>query len=163
MPLLAEELIRLKPDVLLAGPTVAVVAANQVTASVPIVGINITDPVGLGLAANHARPGGNVTGTAVMQSELVTKRLELLSKVVAELQKCSFPAGSPTLQVKLSGDQEVPPVTTSASGSGTITVNDDKTVSGDVASGAGVGVLRESVEIRCFARAAPVTTMRCAV
>jgi putative ABC transport system substrate-binding protein len=58
LPLLAEELIRLKPDVLLAGPTVAVVAANQVTASVPIVGINITDPVGRGLAASHARPWG---------------------------------------------------------------------------------------------------------
>jgi ABC-type uncharacterized transport system substrate-binding protein len=87
LPLLAEELIRLKPDVLLAGPTVAVVAANQVTASVPIVGINITDPVGRGLAASHARPGGNVTGILTRIEGLPGKQLEIAHDLLPAISK----------------------------------------------------------------------------
>ena len=57
LPLLAEELVRLKPDVILAGSTPGALAAKQATASIPIVGVNLTDPVGFGLVASEARPG----------------------------------------------------------------------------------------------------------
>src|SRR5262245_37249817 len=54
LPMLAEELVRLKPDVILAPTTPGVLAAKQVTASIPIVGVNLTDPVGFGLVASEA-------------------------------------------------------------------------------------------------------------
>src|SRR5262245_19556148 len=63
LPLLAEELVRLKPDVILVGTTPGALAAKQATASIPIVGVNMTDPVGFGLIASEARPGTNVTGS----------------------------------------------------------------------------------------------------
>jgi putative ABC transport system substrate-binding protein len=61
MPLLAKELVKLKPDVIVTGSTPAVIAAKRATDSIPIVGVNITDPVSFGLAASEARPGANVT------------------------------------------------------------------------------------------------------
>jgi putative tryptophan/tyrosine transport system substrate-binding protein len=60
LPLLAEELVKLKPDVILAATTAGVLAVKQATASIPIVGVNLTDPVSLGLVASEARPGTNV-------------------------------------------------------------------------------------------------------
>src|SRR6266508_711792 len=57
LPALAQELVRLVPDVIVAAPGSAVLAARQATASIPIVGVNMNDPVGMGLVANEARPG----------------------------------------------------------------------------------------------------------
>jgi putative ABC transport system substrate-binding protein len=62
LPLLAEELVRFKPDVIVAATTPGSLAAKQATASIPIIGVNLTDPVGFGLVASEARPGANVTG-----------------------------------------------------------------------------------------------------
>ena len=62
LPLLAEELVRLKPDVIVATTTPGAVAAKQATATIPIVGVNFTDPVGFGLVTSEAHPGTNVTG-----------------------------------------------------------------------------------------------------
>jgi hypothetical protein len=62
LPLLAEELVRLKPDVIVAATTPGALAAKQATATIPIVGVNLTDPVGFGLIASEAHPGTNVTG-----------------------------------------------------------------------------------------------------
>src|SRR5262249_51624913 len=65
LPLLAEELVRLKPDVIVAATTLGILAAKQATASTPIVGVNLSDPIGFGLVASEARPGTNVTGVLI--------------------------------------------------------------------------------------------------
>jgi len=77
LPLLAEELVKLKPDVIVAATTAAVLAAKQVTASIPIVGVNVTDPVGFGFAASEARPGANVTGILFRLEGLTEKQVEI--------------------------------------------------------------------------------------
>jgi putative ABC transport system substrate-binding protein len=77
LPLLAEELVRLKPDVIVAGATPSVLAAKQATASTPIVGVNLTDPVGFGLVASEARPGANVTGVLIRLEGLTSKQVEI--------------------------------------------------------------------------------------
>src|SRR5215468_1096237 len=66
-----------KPDVILAGSTASVVAAKQATASIPIVGVNLTDPVGFGLVASEARPGTNVTGILFRLEGLTEKQVEI--------------------------------------------------------------------------------------
>ena len=60
LPKLASELVALKPDVILAWPTPAAIAARKATQTIPIVMVNAGDPEGLGLVASLARPGGNV-------------------------------------------------------------------------------------------------------
>src|SRR5262249_24652997 len=77
LPLLAEELVRLKPDVILVGSTPGVLAAKQATASIPIVAVNMTDPVGLGLIASEARPGTNVTGVLYRLEGMAGKPVEI--------------------------------------------------------------------------------------
>ena len=57
LPALAQELVRLAPDVIVAAPGAAVLAARQATASIPIVGVNMNDPVGTGLVANRSEAG----------------------------------------------------------------------------------------------------------
>src|SRR5215470_16618533 len=61
-PALADEMVSLKPDVVVTTNTQLAIAIKQATSSIPIVAANITDPVAFGLVARHARPGGNVTG-----------------------------------------------------------------------------------------------------
>jgi len=87
LPTLAEDLVRLKPDVIVAGPDPAVLAAKQVTASIPIVGINMNDPVGTGLVATEARPGTNVTGVLVRVPGQAGKLLEVALEAVAGASK----------------------------------------------------------------------------
>jgi putative ABC transport system substrate-binding protein len=80
LPELAAELVRLKVDAIFVQSTPAVQAAKKATTTVPIVSVS-GDPVGLGLVASLARPGGNVTGLTNLTSELAGKRLELLKEV----------------------------------------------------------------------------------
>jgi putative ABC transport system substrate-binding protein len=76
---LAEELVRLKVDVIVtAGGAAAPTAARQATSTIPIVMAASSDPLAVGLVASLARPGGNVTGVSLMVPELGAKRLELL-------------------------------------------------------------------------------------
>ncbi len=82
LPLLAAELVRLKPDVLVVSITVAALAAKNATTTIPIVMVNVDDPVESGLIASLARPGGNVTGLSRLTPELVGKHLELLKEAV---------------------------------------------------------------------------------
>jgi putative ABC transport system substrate-binding protein len=83
LPALAAELVALKVDVIVtAGGTPAALAAKQVTRTLPIVFAAADDPVGSGLVASLARPGGNVTGLSLLTPELVGKRLELLTQAV---------------------------------------------------------------------------------
>ena len=77
LPTLAKELLQLKPNIILAGPTVAVVAAKRATDTIPIVGINVTNPVELGLVTSEARPGTNVTGILTRVEGLSAKQLEV--------------------------------------------------------------------------------------
>ena len=82
VPGLLTELIGLKPDVMLTGDTALTLAAKRATEAVPIVGVGIFDPVGFGLVASLARPGGNVTGLLSGIDKLQAKKLELLLQVV---------------------------------------------------------------------------------
>src|SRR5262249_14566841 len=77
LPLLAEELVRLKPDVIVASTTPGVLAAKQATASTPIVGVNLSDPIGFGLVASEARPGTNVTGVLIRLEGMPAKQVEI--------------------------------------------------------------------------------------
>lgn len=82
LPDLAAELVRLKVDVLVAEGAPAAQAAKNATSVIPIVMGNAADPVGTGLVASLARPGGNITGLSDFNLGVVTKRLELLKEVV---------------------------------------------------------------------------------
>jgi len=79
---LAAELVRLKVDLIVASAALATLAAKQATTTIPIVTIAVSDPVGLGLVASLARPGGNITGTASLFPELAAKRVELLKETL---------------------------------------------------------------------------------
>jgi putative ABC transport system substrate-binding protein len=82
---LADELVELKVDVIVALSTTAARPAKQATSLIPIVAIGMADPVEDELVASLARPGGNVTGTTFLGPELVAKRLQLLGQVVPQL------------------------------------------------------------------------------
>ncbi len=87
LPKLATELVRLKPDVIVTTGTPGALAAMQATNTIPIVMASAGDPVGAGLVASLARPGGNVTGFTILGPELEGKRLELLKQAVPELSR----------------------------------------------------------------------------
>ena len=103
-PALAADLVRSKVDVIVAWSGQATKAAQEATRTIPIVMSLVNDPVGSGLVASLARPGGNVTGTTVMAPDVVGKRLELLKEVVpkvsrvAVLQHPDNPASAPMLR-----------------------------------------------------------------
>jgi putative ABC transport system substrate-binding protein len=83
---LAAELVKLNVDVIVANGTPAVRAAQKATRSIPIVAV-VGDPVGTGLIASLARPGGNITGLTILAPDLSSKRLELLKEVVPKLSR----------------------------------------------------------------------------
>ena len=88
LPDLAEELVRLNVDAIVTGGGGATAeAARQATKTIPIVVAASADPVGLGLVASLARPGGNITGTSLMAPELGSKRLELLKETVPKISR----------------------------------------------------------------------------
>jgi len=85
---LAEELVRAKVELIAAGPTPAAVAARKATSTIPIVMLTVGEPVGLGLVATLARPGGNVTGTAFdVGFDVFRKQLELLREAVPSVRR----------------------------------------------------------------------------
>jgi putative tryptophan/tyrosine transport system substrate-binding protein len=81
---LAAELVKRKVEVIVALSTTAARPAKQATSTIPIVAVNMADPVDDELVASLARPGGNVTGTTFLGPELITKRLQLLSEIVPQ-------------------------------------------------------------------------------
>ena len=89
LPDFAVELVRLHVDVIVAVVTQASVAAKNATSTIPIVMMAVGDPVGAGLVASLARPGGNVTGTSGMAVEVASKLLELLQQVAARIHRVS--------------------------------------------------------------------------
>jgi putative tryptophan/tyrosine transport system substrate-binding protein len=87
LPGLAADLVRLKVDVIAAAGTLAPLSAKQASSTIPIVMTSAGDPLGSGLVASLARPGGNVTGMSLMAPELGGKRLELLKEVLPRLAR----------------------------------------------------------------------------
>jgi putative tryptophan/tyrosine transport system substrate-binding protein len=82
----ADEFVRLKVDVIFTGGTPAI-AAKQATSTIPIVFALAGDPVGIGLVASLARPGGNVTGLSIQATDLAGKRVELLRELLPSLHR----------------------------------------------------------------------------
>lgn len=103
LPGLAEELVRLKVDIIVASLTPAATAARQATRAIPIVMAGVGDPVGTGLVASLARPGGNITGLSLSALDLAAKTLEIIREVkpsakrVTVLANATDPFTSPML------------------------------------------------------------------
>jgi putative ABC transport system substrate-binding protein len=89
---IAAEFVRLKVDVIVTVGTPPTLAAKQATAFIPIVFAASNDPVGTGLVASLARPGGNVTGQANQISDTIGKKLEFLREVVPDLRRLAIMA-----------------------------------------------------------------------
>jgi putative tryptophan/tyrosine transport system substrate-binding protein len=87
LPELAAGLVRLKVDLIVVSGTPPALAAKSATTTIPIVMASAADPVGAGLVASLARPGGNVTGFSSLAVELNTKRLEILKDAVPKLAR----------------------------------------------------------------------------
>jgi len=91
LPDLAAELVRLKVDIIVALATPASAAAKNATGTIPIVGISLGDPVGTGLIASLARPGGNVTGVSYSVGvETIGKGLELFKEIVPNVRRVAI-------------------------------------------------------------------------
>jgi putative ABC transport system substrate-binding protein len=91
---LADELVRLKVDVIVAAQTPAVIAARQATTEIPIVMI-AGDPVALGLVSTLARPGGNITGLSATNLDLGPKIIELIRDVLPSTRRVGVLANAP--------------------------------------------------------------------
>ena len=87
---IAAEFVRMKVDVLVTSGTAPGLALKNATSTIPIVVATMGDPIGTGLIANLARPGGNVTGLSVQQAELGSKRLDLLREMVPGLTRLAI-------------------------------------------------------------------------
>jgi putative ABC transport system substrate-binding protein len=84
------EFVRLKVDVIFTGGTPPVIAAQKATSNIPIVFVAAGDPVGTGLVASLARPGGNITGLSNQTGDLAGKRLGLLREVAPDLRRLAI-------------------------------------------------------------------------
>jgi putative tryptophan/tyrosine transport system substrate-binding protein len=102
LPELAADLVRLKVDLIVTTGSPSALAAKKATTAIPIVMATAPDPVGSGLVASLARPGGNVTGLSGLAYELITVRLEILKDAVPRLARVGLlrPAGGSDLQLK---------------------------------------------------------------
>jgi putative ABC transport system substrate-binding protein len=87
LPAMAVELVKLEPDVIVTVVTQPSLAAKQATSTIPIVMLGVGDPVGAGLVASLARPGGNVTGASLFAVAIIGKQMELLREVVPGLSR----------------------------------------------------------------------------
>ena len=102
-PALAAEMVRLKPEVIVVGSVGFTEAVKQATSTIPIVVGGAGDLVGTGLVASLARPGGNVTGSTNISSDLSGKRLELLKETVPKVSRVAvllYPVGSDLDELK---------------------------------------------------------------
>jgi putative tryptophan/tyrosine transport system substrate-binding protein len=102
LPELAADLVRLKVDLILVPSQPTALGAKKATSTIPIVMANAGDPVGAGLVASLARPGGNVTGFSSLNFQLNTKRLEILKDAIPKLARVGLlrPPGGSDLQQK---------------------------------------------------------------
>ena len=87
---LVAELVRLNVDIIVVGGNTGIRAAKKATSTIPIVMKHVGDPVGLGLVASLARPGGNITGLSQISPELSGKRVELLKEILPKVKRVAF-------------------------------------------------------------------------
>ena len=85
VPALADELVRIKVDIIVTGGAPATLSAKDATRTIPIVMASDADPVGSGVVASLARPGGNITGFSTLATDISGKRLDLLKEIVPRL------------------------------------------------------------------------------
>jgi putative tryptophan/tyrosine transport system substrate-binding protein len=90
IPALAQELVGLKPDIILTNGTPATAAVQRETRTIPIVFVNVADPIASGIVARLDRPSGNSTGFAILEPSLGGKWLELLSEIVPGLKRAAI-------------------------------------------------------------------------
>jgi putative ABC transport system substrate-binding protein len=98
LPELAADLVRLEPDVIVTGTTAAIRTLQRATTTIPIVLAYSTDPVGNGLVASLARPGGNITGVSGSSEDTSPKQLELVASVVPDVSRIGL-LGNPASPV----------------------------------------------------------------
>jgi putative tryptophan/tyrosine transport system substrate-binding protein len=106
LPALADELVRLKVDLIVASPTPSAQAAKDATRTIPIVGLSLTEPVAVGLVPSLAHPGGNVTGlTYGVDTDIFGKQLQLLKEAVPNIRRVAVLAhpasGGPTYRLRM--------------------------------------------------------------
>src|SRR5205085_9550532 len=87
LPTLFQELVRLKPDIIMTGTTAGILEVKRAPGTIPIVGASLTDPVSFGLAASLARPGGQVTGILISSDNLAAKQMELALEILPGAKK----------------------------------------------------------------------------
>ncbi len=105
LPQMAEELVRLKVDLILARASSGAMAAKKATTSIPIVFFAVYAPVEIGLVPNLRHPGGNITGVAVNASDMAGKRVQLLKELVPSLKRVAILShpSHPTSAVQVKG------------------------------------------------------------
>ena len=86
----AKELVALKPEVIVAHTTPSVIALRKQTDTIPIVFVQISDPIGAGFITNLARPGGNITGFTNFESAMVGKWVEMLKEIAPSISRVAF-------------------------------------------------------------------------
>ena len=107
LPDLAAEIVHLKVDVIVVANTPAIHAVKKATATIPIVMVGPGDPVGLGLIASLARPGGNLTGLSFLSTELTGKRLELLKEAIPKISRVAVLQTTASAQEQAVKESEV--------------------------------------------------------
>jgi putative ABC transport system substrate-binding protein len=90
LPTLAAELVRLKPDLIVAITHRVALAVKNATTTIPVVFAQVNDPVGVGLVPSLARPGGNVTGLSLQGLDVIGKRLELLKEMAPSASRIAY-------------------------------------------------------------------------
>jgi putative ABC transport system substrate-binding protein len=90
LPALADELVRLKPDVIVTATTPGAMAAKRATQSIPVVLASVGDPVSTGLVSSLARPGGNLTGSSLFTADESAKRVELIKDALPRVQRVAL-------------------------------------------------------------------------
>jgi putative ABC transport system substrate-binding protein len=90
LPELATELVRLKVDAIFTAGTPSIYAVRQATKTIPFVFFSTSDPIGTGVVASLAHPGGNITGLSALASDLWPKRLELLKEISPKLSRVAM-------------------------------------------------------------------------
>src|SRR5262249_17851259 len=102
---IAQELVRLKVDVIFDSSGGAVLAVKQATSAIPTVFPAAGDPVASGLVASLARPGGHITGLSIQQTDVASKRLELLRELLPELRHLAVMGHAGASVVRLEIDE----------------------------------------------------------
>ena len=109
LPELAKELVRLKVAAIFTAGTPAIFALKEATKTIPIVFFSTSDPIGTGVVASLAHPGGNITGISVLASDLWPKRLELLKEIFPKLSRVAmlWNKGNAGMALEAKATQEV--------------------------------------------------------